>query len=159
MPPSPNVRPFPGSKPGSDWIFRILAALFYGFLAWVMRQSGEGSLTLLMVLALLYWAFVHQKRQATPYFFRYHLLQAMILFLFLMLAFRILQGASMLLYAAMNLLQLGGVLAGPIGWVTGMLALIEPGVFLGMAVWMGIAALMGKTPSIRFVSENVRHWA
>jgi hypothetical protein len=153
-----NVYPFrnnPASAP--TWRTRVLTSLTYLFFAYEFPQVQTGALiNLLMLLSILYWAFVQQKKASVPYFVRYHWLHCLMLMAFVGVGLELLMSACGVVEAGLQVLHLSALI--PFGFVTGILyvggALIKS---VGLIV-MAILAGLGKSPTLPIVSEPVKRF-
>lgn len=156
-----NIRPFPPRPSGNEIGPRLAAAATYFLLGYFLQNPAnmDIGLNLIFLMGILYWAFVHQKRVSSPYFFRLHFLQALVLFLFLILLFKILLNTILFLNALLELF-------GTDPWLTSGLSealLIIPAVltvvFYGSGIVLALTALLGKSFRIPLVTDNARYWA
>jgi hypothetical protein len=135
---------------GRTWLIILLAVL--------LLLSVLHDLPFLLFLGLLYWLLVGRPKREAPYFLRFHLLTGLIangLILLALLLFQSLMGF------VESLSRLGGLewfvsLAYWYGIFWPYLATL---LFWGLACRLSFAALMGRTPYISVVTDNVRHWA
>lgn len=112
-----------------------------------------------MLLAGLYWLLIGHSGKEAPYFLRFHLATALILNFFLLMPYLILQSAVALLIALFKVLQLGAFALPLVLTDQIFLPLLTAG-FMGLAaIWLSISALMGRTPYIKIVTQQVRSLA
>lgn len=163
---------------GALSVVLLTALVYYIFLRRRLHQSGALRrnawllilLTLLLTflypapvifvgaMSLLYWLLVGRAHREAPFFVRFHLLSALtahglLLFPFLIAAAVLSLGAAMSRLAhlepvvspAIQMMQTGL-------WGLYLLA------FGGLGIYLGVNALLGKTPYLWLVSGNVRHW-
>jgi hypothetical protein len=156
-----NVRPFSPRNPRpsspSAVTERLISLVVYAVLGYFLRNPLQTSFNVYLILGILYWAFVQQRRHAVPGFIRYHLLQAILMHLFLMLGTQIFLAASNFLVSTVGLFGLSVVPWGDMLRNYGLMAAVLLSVVL--SAWMMVAALLGRTPSIPLVSQQVRYWA
>lgn len=164
---------------GGIWLLMILGLLYNVFIRHRMHRSShfkknlpliviitllilwayQGQALMVAGITLIYWLLVGRTGREAPYFLRFHILTAMILGTFMLLPFLLLDVFLQLLSALFLVIQLGlvaNVLSGIILPVLHVAALL---VFWVAALYMSVAALMGRTPYINLVTPNVRHWA
>jgi hypothetical protein len=112
----------------------------------------------LILLALAYWLLVSRNRREAPYFLRFHMLTAMIatglLLLFVLLFQAIIAWLD-------SLLKLGGMslFISIQYWYELLWPYLTSFLFWGMALWFSFNALMGRTPYLPVVTDNVRQLA
>jgi uncharacterized membrane protein len=160
-----NVRPFipkhaRGGGPRAEAIgHRILVAVSYLLLGYYLRVPGEAQFNVLLVLGLLYWGLVHQRRHQIPEFLRFHWLQALLLFLMLYVVLNVLFAVLALAVSTLTLLGLK-----PLFGVTLETWPFWFGIFHALAMFcpcvvLALAALLGKSPSVPLVSQQARYWS
>lgn len=118
-------------------------------------------LTVLLILgmAALYWLLVGRSGREAPYFLKFHMLTALIFNFFLLMPYLILTAVISLISRCLVLFHLTAAGA-VIGSISGMyIPLMMMGLLGGAALWLSISVLMGRTPYIGLVTNNVRHWA
>jgi hypothetical protein len=172
------LRPVPLS--GDSLGLLIVLGLLYGVIVkrWhennpiVRRKSWVGVLFIvllvlsvlrylpfLLLLAVLYWALVARtKRTETPYFLRFHLLTGLIANGLALLGLLILQS----LIGFVDVLSRAGGADWffSVGYWYGIFwPYLTALLFWILACRLAFAALMGRTPYISLVTDNVRHWA
>ena len=172
------LRPIPLS--GDSLGLLIVLGLLYGLIIkrWhqrnaVLRSKSWVSIVLvvllvlsvlrylpfLLLLGVLYWLLVARtKRSETPYFLRFHLLTGLIANGLLLLALLILQSLIGFVEA---LSHVGGAeWFFSVGYWYGIFwPYLTALLFWLLACRLAFAALMGRTPYISLVTDNVRHWA
>lgn len=114
---------------------------------------------LLLLISALYWLLVGRSGREAPYFLRFHILTALILGFFILMPFLIVNAAVMMLGQLMVLLHVDAVTAPVFGFYLKWIGYVMLALFWGSAGWLSINALMGRTPYIKLVTDNVRHWA
>jgi hypothetical protein len=163
-----NVRPFPSKRASSSessesWPARILAASAYLILGFLFRSNPENGLSVLMILGLLYWAFIHHRRLQTEYFTRLHMLQAFMLFFFLFLVSRLSIALVKTVLSLMGLLDwilpLNLFSLFNIGPFASILAWGFSQLMIGVGLIMGLQALLGKTPRLPVITKQAEQWA
>jgi hypothetical protein len=114
-------------------------------------------LTLIPVFGIIvvYWLLIGRTSQEAPYFTRFHILTGLILNFLILMAFLILLAA---IDFAGELLRLFKVLPLFIAQVHAYGLFILWGVFWAAAIWLSFAALLGRTPYIGLVTNNIRYW-
>jgi hypothetical protein len=115
-------------------------------------------LPFLLILGGLYWLLVARSRRETPYFLRFHLLTALILNGLIVLPLLIMQ-ACMGFLASLFKLAHADWFVSVMYWYGIFWPYVVALLFWGPALWLAFSVLMGRTPYIRVVTNNVRHWA
>lgn len=161
------------------WLILLLGLLYnffvrgrLSFTAYFRRHPILLSLILLLLLlsfisvvvptlliAVLYWLMIGRNSREAPYFLRFHMLTALILNFLILFGFLLLNALVMLVNKILALAQLGPAVAPFFALCSQYVVLIVLGIFFGLAVWLSVSALMGRTPYIRMVTDNVRHWS
>jgi hypothetical protein len=158
-----NVRPFkPRKLTGPDtteWMPRVLAATAYLALGYCFRIPSEGHINILMLLGLLYWGLIQQRRQAVPFFLRFHLIQGLVLFLILTIGYQVLFSVirlvqSVVLVAGLGSLLNAGISLSLIGAQRGSIVITA-----GLGVVLGVMALLGKSLPLPVVTQQAKLWA
>ncbi len=155
-----NIRPFKPRTADTSYLDKILAAALYIGLGWLLRTSGAGEdgFNLFLLLGIFYWVFVQRKVIKTSYFFRYHYLQATLLFLFLFFALLILSVATGAIAALFELLGLSAVISGSGSELRQILALVVYYGYPILGVAQALPALLGKTPRLPLITANVMYY-
>ena len=112
----------------------------------------------ILILCGLYWLLVLRTHPDPPYFLRFHLLNGMIFYLFLVLGLGLVNAIMRFAFSLLMFIQPAEALA-MLGLYTTGLALGTLYLFMGCAVYFAITALMGRTPYLKYITDNVRHWA
>lgn len=131
------------------WLLLILLIIFLLAFQWQML--------LILGVAAAYWLLVGRSGREAPYFIRFHILTALILNFFILLAYFLLVAVLQLLGPVFNLVGLA-VLSAGLRSVSAFILLGFLGVFMLGAVWQAWNALLGRTPYLPWVTLNVRHW-
>jgi hypothetical protein len=158
-----NVRPFkPRKLAGPDtteWMPRVLAATAYFALGYCFRIPSEGHINVLMLLGLLYWGVIQQRRQAVPFFLRFHLIQGLVLFLILTIGYQVLFSVIKLVQSVALVAGLGALLNPFIS--LGLTGAVFASVVLtaGLGAVLGVMALLGKSIPLPVVTQQAKLWA
>jgi hypothetical protein len=134
-------------------------ALILGILLVVLVLAFKMAMLSLLLLAAVYWLLVGKSGREAPYFLRFHILTALILNFFLLMPFLLLNAVLSLLFRILAIAGLAALIAPVIQIEQQVLPLVFVALFCGVAVWLSISAVMGRTPYIPIVTDNVRHWA
>lgn len=113
---------------------------------------------LVLVLAVLYKLLVARNGREAPYFVRFHLMTALLLNFFILMPLILFNETLGLLRCILELVGVWHVSAPAFLTYAGAFPLIRLGLFALPAIWLSIAALMGRTPYIRWVTGGVRSW-
>lgn len=113
----------------------------------------------ILLMAGIYWLLVGRSGREAPYFLRFHLLTALILNFFILLPYQILQAVWVLVVQVIRVGGLESSVSAVLPSVSEGLFLLGFGLIAGAALWLSLAALMGRTPYIGLVTPNVRHWS
>lgn len=89
MPPR-NVLPFKSPRSSQGWEVRVFTALFYLAMAWLIYPVTSGSLTVVIVAAVLYALFLHRQIHRTGYLRQNALLLGIMLVLLLTVFWQVL---------------------------------------------------------------------
>lgn len=154
-----NVRPFRPKGSSAEHRDRLLAALLYLLLGWLLQgaATGDGGLLIFIALAILYWVFIHRGHLRVSYFFRFHFLQATLMFLLLYFALFLSVQILQLAAHAARIVHLS-VISEPVTLLTGIIVLAGRYIMLGAGISQAIFALLGKTPRLPVVTANVHYW-
>lgn len=109
----------------------------------------------LIAIAIVYCLLIGRSHRDAPYFVRFHILTALLINFFIILTF--LLTAALIDFTS----QLGQLVHIQSPWSFSILyygQLLTKGLIGASAVWLSISALMGRTPYIGGVANNVRHW-
>ena len=112
---------------------------------------------LIVAIASLYWLLVGRSGREAPYFIRFHILTALILNFFILLAYFLLLALLELLGPIFSLIGINMLLK-IVLFVSSFSLVAFMGVFGLVAVWLSWNVLLGRTPYIGWVTANVRHW-
>ncbi|MDX2084644.1 MAG: hypothetical protein SFZ03_04575 [Candidatus Melainabacteria bacterium] len=150
-----NVYRFPPSPQGQygEWRPRIIMALAYLALGYVFRGLDPSGLTLLGIMGLLYWAFIRQRRLDVPFFIRFHLLQGLLLMLFLTLAFGLLSSLWQWVSALLLLFSLDDVSALWLNVLAVGILPYVPWAVLGLSLFVAILTLQGRLYRLPWVGN------
>ncbi len=150
-----NIRSFKPRKREPEWAGRGLAAMVYLGLALCMPELG---FMLLLGMAIFYWVFIHRGVLKPSYFFRFHFLQATLLFLALAVAYAFLVAGLKFLAATLNLVGASDLLV-YMNTAFPLYArrLVTYGCLLAGAS-QALVALLGKTPRIPYITANILYW-
>ncbi len=110
-------------------------------------------------MAGLFWLLVGRTGREAPYFLKFHMLTALIFSFFLLMPTLILRAVLVMVAQALVLAQLVGA-----GQVLNKMAVLQvplllTGVIWGATLWLSISVLMGRTPYLPVVTDNVRSLA
>ncbi len=154
-----NVRPFRPKGGDVSPQDRLIIAALYLLLGWLLQgaATGEAGLMVFIALGIIYWVFIHRGALRVSYFFRFHFLQATLLFLLLFFALFLPVKILQLLGHAASIVNLGVVLE-PVAFITGLISLVGRYIMLGAGISQAIFALLGKTPRLPVVTANVHYW-
>lgn len=119
----------------------------------------KAMMLLILVLASIYWLLVGRHDREAPYFLRFHIVTALILNFFILMPYLLFSAGVELVYRLCDLFKIGLLAAPVLLPIQSGLPLLFMGIFWGAAVWLSISAVMGRTPYISVVTDNVRHWA
>lgn len=125
----------------------------------IVLLAFQWTAILLVALAALYWLLVGRSGREAPYFLRFHILTGLILNFFILLPYLLLMAVLSLLQAVLSLAQLPAVMTTPLASAMSIIFTVFLGIFFGAALWLSVSALMGRTPYMPLVTDNVRHWA
>ncbi len=153
-----NVRPFPKPSTTHQWRDRVFAAVAYIVLGFMLRGMSDSSFYLMMVLAILYWAFIQHGRVKASYFLRFHLIQCLLSFFLLDYLLHLVIAIFQTVESLCTVLGVG--LPGNLEQV--LLINLAYGAAMGLpgfGILMGILALAGKTPKLPLVGDAIRQWA
>ena len=157
MSPTSNVRPFVPRKPSGpetgEWQPRLLAAIAY------LALGYFGNLNLIMLLGLLYWGLVQQRKQMVPFFLRFHLIQAMVLFLMLAIFWQLILSTLGLLNSTVELVGLRQSLSPMMLVAIFGVKLAVNWANLGFGAFLAVLARMGKSLTLPVVTQQARSWA
>ncbi|MBX2860597.1 MAG: hypothetical protein KTR14_05145 [Vampirovibrio sp.] len=171
MSPSGNIRDFSsyrgrdGGSPRRErgpvqndtpWKERLLATAAYLFLGFALYTAPGSGLTLLLLMGLLYWIFVQQKRHRVPYFVRYHLLQAMVMFGLLLLGLELLGAVIRVVFTGAELVGLSSLLSGVSATIAIVMGLLSRYLMPVAAVYCSLFSLSGRTHEIPLISTNIK---
>lgn len=109
---------------------------------------------LMLGIAGLYALLVGRSGKEPPYFLRFHVLTALIGNFLLLAAFLLINGAVNLLLSTLSLLPVITLLNMSLLGGIGLIAIVG---LVGFNVWLAFSALMGRTPYLPYVTDNVRH--
>lgn len=126
--------------------------IIIGILALLLLLVYPGAFIPVVLIAAFYW-FGVEKRQPSgaPYFVRYHLLNALVVNIILMMAFMLLVAGSGFLEALVGMTGLHlNVLAGAV-------AFSKPVVFLAVNGVFAVLALADRTPDIPWLSRHLNY--
>jgi hypothetical protein len=159
-----KIRPF---REEPNWLEKILPALVYIALGWIVVRQPVGQiggiLSLFMLLGILTWALVIRNR-SMKYFIRYHATQAIILnmalaavlwLLFTILDFfSVLPGVNFLTqYVTFALFSPMDI--GSLGYVE---ASVKDIFIMAFALVLGFECIRGKYTEVPFITDGVRYW-
>lgn len=134
-------------------------AVILGILLVVFIIAFKMAMLLLLLLAAVYWLLVGKSGREAPYFLRFHILTALILNFFLLMPYLLLSAVLGLLFRVLAIAGLAALIAPVIQIEQQVVPLIFIALFCGAAIWLSVSAVMGRTPYIPIVTDNVRHWA
>ncbi len=113
----------------------------------------------LLLLGVAYYLLVARGGREVPYFLRFHLLTAMVLAGLTALPLLMLEAFLAMLGTLMGVLH-AGILWLPVAAILTLVWPIAVLIFFWLpALWLSFCAVMGRTPEIPLVTQNVRHWA
>lgn len=118
-------------------------------------------LTVLLIagMGFLYWLLVGRSGREAPYFLKFHMVTGLIFNFFLLMPYLILNAMVSLVSKCLVLFHLTGA-ATVVGSVSmTILPLFVMGLMWGAAIWLSINVLMGRTPYMGVVTDNVRSLA
>ena len=153
-----NVRPFKRPDSSSPFQERVLAAVCYGAMAWLMTMVAVDRFLVIMLLGVLYYAFVKRGTLSVPYFVRFHYLQSLVLCMLVYCTLLLLNHSVMLLeslFALIGITQYIQVAFSPLLLGVHYLNLFG---LLVIGLSQVVVALFGKTPRIPLVTPNVLYW-
>ena len=113
---------------------------------------------LVLVRAGLYKLLVARDGREAPYFVRFHLMTALLLNFFILMPLILFNETLGLLRCLLELAGVWQVSAPLFLAYAGAFPMIRLAVFALPALWLSLAALMGRTPYIRWVTGGVRSW-
>ena len=129
-----------------------------GFLLALSLWQQPQLIPALIVLAVSYWLLVIRTRKEAPYFLRFHMLTAMISTGLLLLLVILIQAIVVWLGSLLKISGLEHLM--PVQtWFDLFWPYITGFLFWGMALWFSFNALMGRTPYLPVVTDNVRQLA
>lgn len=111
------------------------------------------------LLVGMYWLLVGRNGREAPYFLKFHLLTALIFNFLLLMPYLILDAVIALVSRCLLLLHVGAAATVVASISSHYLPLMMMGLLCGAAIWLSISVLMGRTPYIGVVTNNVRHLA
>jgi hypothetical protein len=138
------------SKP---WL-GIVVGFFLAFSLWQQPQL----IPVLIVLSVAYWLLVSRTGKEAPYFLRFHLLTAMISTGLLLLPVLLFQAILHWFESVFKLSGLG-LFVSIDYWFQLIWPFVTGLLFWGTAFWLSFNALMGRTPYLPIVTDNVRQLA
>jgi hypothetical protein len=127
-------------------------------IGFLLALSVMDHITVIAILAAGYWLLVSRTRREAPYFLRFHLLTALISTGFLLLAVLIFQAIIVWLESIFKITGLGMVISLNY-WYQLVWPYCAAFAFWGMAMWFSFNVLMGRTPYLPLVTDNVRQLA
>ena len=110
-------------------------------------------------MAGLFWLLVGRSGREAPYFLKFHMLTALIFNFFLLMPYLILRAVLVMVAQGLALLHLSGAGQVLVQMATMYLPLFVVGLTWGATVWLSISVLMGRTPYLPVVTDNVRSLA
>ncbi len=131
--------------------------LIMGLVLVIMLLAFRFHLLVLVLMSGLYWLLVGQACREAPYFVRYHIMTALILNGFILLAVALLWSLHGLVLAGLKLAHLTVVSS----WMQTVGPVVSLVVWLGLwglAFWLAASALLGRTPYIPFVTKHAQSW-
>lgn len=139
---------------------KILAALIYLTLGWLLRTSGSGEsgFNIFLLLGVFYWIFINRQVIKTSHFFRFHYLQATLLFLFLYFAILLLTIGTGTIEAFLNLTGLSSVLTNTGTDIKTLFYLLTYYGYPALGITQAIPAILGQSPRLPFITANVMYY-
>ena len=140
----------------TEWPHRLVAALFYAAFYFVIPTIFNLPFLMFLILGIFYWAAIHHRRIPTTYFIRYHLLQALLGFLFICLSGSLYLAVAQVLVSGLDIFGLGDIflilLSSPFLSAAHLLIMIA---VIGYSATM---CLLGKMHKLPLVSDMVDRW-
>jgi hypothetical protein len=115
-------------------------------------------LPFLLLLSACYWFTIGRNGRDIPYFLRFHLLTAMIFNGLMLISLLLIQSFMGLIGALLTISGLGAITS-LMFWYHAFWPSVALLAFWLPALWLSLSALMGRTPYIGIVTNNVRSWA
>ncbi len=157
-----KIRPF---REEPNLLNKIGVALFYIVLGWVVANypiANIGNLlSIFFILGLLVWVFIIRKR-SIKYFVRYHVVQALLLYISLVAILWLLLALFNLMSTIPGLNILVGYLSialfGSLNVGNVMEASAVQIVITALAFVMGFYAIRARYTELPWITDGVRHW-
>jgi hypothetical protein len=115
------------------------------------------TMVLVGLVGIMYWILVGRYRTEAPYFLKFHLLTALISSFFILMTYLILSPIAWLIESLRHMTQMDGVLL-PLQSLFGYLGLVAMVLFWGLAGYLSVATIRGKTPDLGVITNNARYW-
>jgi hypothetical protein len=109
----------------------------------------------IFAIAIIYWFLIGRSSPDAPYFIRFHLLTALILNFLILISFLLLFAANNFAGQILSLFNIQTLFILDIHTYGFFLLQIS---FWLVAIWLSLAAILGRTPYIGIVTNNIRYW-